>query len=257
MAHILVVDDELNIRMMMRLALQHSGHDVEMAADGQEGLEKFGNGDGWDLVLLDQRMPGLEGIDVLKQMRYHDPNARVIMATAFGTIDLAIEAMKSGATDFLRKPFTTETLRGAVQTALQESSVPTAKTADGNNVAAANGSTLTFGMTTINGYRIEFQPNTALKIGDEMAFPFTVRNPNGDSKSCTVTLSPVVTELVKAHTDRETFPGGNRFWQALCEEALANFLYQNAEFPPEGLLRVEELTAGMRRFVDSVLSVGG
>src|SRR5579871_2113258 len=119
MARILVVDDENNIRMMIRLALQHVGHNVETAADGNEALDKYGNGKDFDLVLLDQRMPGLEGLEVLKQMRYHNPDAKIIMATAFGTIDLAVEAMKAGATDFLRKPFTTETLRGAVQAVLQ------------------------------------------------------------------------------------------------------------------------------------------
>ncbi len=120
MARILIVDDENNIRMMVRLALQHVGHTVETAADGTEGLQKFGNGSNFDLVLLDQRMPGLEGLDVLKQMRYQHPTAKIIMATAFGTIDLAVDAMKSGATDFLRKPFTAETLRGAVQSALKD-----------------------------------------------------------------------------------------------------------------------------------------
>ena len=66
-------------------------------------------------MLLDQRMPGMDGLEVLREIRKRDPQARVIMATAFGTIDLAVEAMKSGATDFLRKPFTAETLRGAVR----------------------------------------------------------------------------------------------------------------------------------------------
>src|SRR5689334_9257581 len=114
MARILMVDDEHNIRMMIRLALQHDGHTVEAAADGSEGLEKFGDGSAWDLVLLDQRMPGLEGMAVLRQMRYYDADARVIMITAFGTVDLAVDAMKAGATDFLRKPFTADTLRGAI-----------------------------------------------------------------------------------------------------------------------------------------------
>src|SRR5438034_8537810 len=104
MARILVIDDEHNIRTMIRLALQHVGHTVETAADGLEGLEKFGNGTAWDLTLLDQRMPGMEGLEVLREIRQRDSQAQVVMITAFGTIDLAVEAMKSGATDFLRKP---------------------------------------------------------------------------------------------------------------------------------------------------------
>jgi DNA-binding NtrC family response regulator len=119
MARILIIDDESNIRMMLRLALQHVGHTVETAADGPEGLEKFGEGGAaWDVALLDQRMPGMEGLEVLREMRRRDPDARIIMITAFGTIDLAEEALQAGATDFLRKPFTVDTLRGAVQAAL-------------------------------------------------------------------------------------------------------------------------------------------
>ena len=111
MAKILIVDDESNIRMMLRLALEHVGHTVGLAADGAEGLEKFGGGADWDLVLLDHRMPGIEGIDVLREIRARKPDARVVMITAFGTVDLASEALRLGATDFLRKPFTVELLR--------------------------------------------------------------------------------------------------------------------------------------------------
>ncbi len=252
MGRILVVDDENNIRMMVRLALQHIGHQVEVAADGTEGLDKFGDGRAFDLVLLDQRMPGMEGIDVLRQMRHYDPHARIIMATAFGTIDLAVEAMKLGAHDFLRKPFTAETLRGAVQTALGEqanASAPPASSAPGG---VSGG--VTFGSTTINGYRIEFQTGTSERTNGDFRQNFTVRTPTGQTQSCVVTLPSYVTELVKVHADREQLPGGDRFWQAVCEEALANYLWQNADFPAGGALRIEELTAGLRRFVDAVLA---
>lgn len=246
MARILVIDDEHNIRMMIRLALQHDGHTVEVAADGEEGLNKFGDGEDWDLVLLDQRMPGMEGLTVLQQMRYDDPAARIIMVTAFGTVDLAVEAMKAGATDFLRKPFTADTLRGAVHAALKPASAP--------HEAADETPALTFGMTTINGYRIEFQPGVGMKMGDDLTFSFTVRRPDEETRQCTVALSAVVMELIRAHADRENLPGGNRFWQALCEEALANYVYQNADFPPENFLRVDEFTGGLRRFVDAILA---
>jgi len=242
MGRILLIDDEDNIRMMIRKVLQHAGHTVGTAADGEEGIAEFGDGTDWDLVLLDQRMPDLEGIDVLKQLRYQDPHARIIMITAFGTIDLAVEAMKAGATDFLRKPFTTETLRGAVDAALKE------KTAGKQGATA-----LTFGMTVINGFRIEFQPGPGVRINGDLGFAFTVRSPQDEARQCTVILSAVVIELVKAHADREMLPGGVRFWQALCEEALANHLYQHADFPQDGLLRVDEFTTGLRRFVDAIL----
>jgi DNA-binding response OmpR family regulator len=245
MARILVVDDENNIRTMIRLALQHVGHTVDTAADGPEGLEKFRNGADYDLVLLDQRMPGMEGLEVLREMRKRDPQSRIVMATAFGTIDLAVEAMKSGATDFLRKPFTAEVLRGAVQSVLQE---PT----PGTSATGASG--VTFGSTTINGYRIEFQLGTGQRSAGDFRQTFTVHSPTGQSQQCEVTLPGYVMELVKAHTDMEQLPGGDRFWQAVCEEALANYLWQQAEFPTGGALRVEDFSNGLRRFVDAVLA---
>ena len=247
MATVLIVDDETNIRTMIRIALEHQGHRVLTAADGNEGLDRFGDGTDIDLVLLDQRMPGLEGLSVLKQMLYHKPDARIIMITAFGTVALAVEAMKSGATDFLRKPVTTETLRGAVASAL--SSAPARPGLPSGGV--------TFGVTTINGYRIESQPNSGVSMGGHMGYAFNVHSPAPESstRTCTVVLPDYVAELVKAHTDREDLPGGPRFWQALCEEVLANYLYQNAEFPADGLLHVDDFTTGMRRWVDSVLAV--
>src|SRR5476651_132279 len=114
MARILVIDDENNIRLMVRIALHAAGHAVETAADGTDGLAKFGDGSAWDVVLLDQRMPDIEGLDVLREIRRRDPAARVVMITAFGTVDLTTNVMQAGALDFLRKPFTTEVLRAAV-----------------------------------------------------------------------------------------------------------------------------------------------
>ena len=252
MARILVIDDENNIRMMVRLTLQHVGYEVDVAADGQEGLARFNDGSSWDLILLDQRMPFMDGLDVLRQIRYQDPSVKIIMITAFGTIDLAVEAMKAGATDFLRKPFTGDILRGAVQAALKGTGAAGENAGLETSTPSLSGPT--FGLTTINGYRIEFKPGPGIKMDNGRGFVFSLRSPHDALQQCTVVLSNLVMELVKAHTDREEMPGGSRFWQAICEEALANYLWQNAEFPPDGLLRVAELTSGLRRFVDSVLA---
>lgn len=243
MTHILLVDDENNIRMMMRFALTSVGYEVATASDGFEALEQFGDGKGYNLVLLDQRMPGMEGLEVLKEMRRRDPRAKIVMATAFGTIDLAVEAMKLGATDFLRKPFTADVLRGAVQTAL------------GSPLSELSASPLVFGMTTINGFRIEFRGGSGEHTPQEYRQDFTVRNPNGVQQTCVVALPNYVMELVKAYTDVETVPVGDRFWTALCEEILANALWQNADFPPENPLRVEDLSAGLKRFIDAVMAI--
>ncbi|HEY3267306.1 MAG TPA: response regulator [Armatimonadota bacterium] len=242
MARILVIDDEPNIRMMIRMALQKDGHTVGQAADGPDGLEEFGNGSAWDLVLLDQRMPGMDGLAVLREMRSRDPRARILMITAYGTIDLAVEAMKAGAAEFLRKPFTLDVLRGAVQSATSE-----AAGVDGNR----EGTVISF--TTLNGFRIESHRTPGERSGSDMVYHFVVRSPAGEAKACAVRLPAYVVELVKAQAGCEQMPGGDAFWQGFCEEALANYVWQNAQAPVETLL-VEEFTTGLRRWTDSVLA---
>lgn len=242
MARILVIDDEANIRMMIRMALQKDAYLVEQAADGPEGLAKFGNGGAWDLVLVDQRMPGMEGLEVLREMRYRDPKARIVMITAYGTIDLAIEAMRAGATDFLRKPFTLETLRRAVKAAM----------GDADETVRQSGTTV-IGFTTLNGFRIESHRQPSERQNNELVFQFTVRSPNGDTTPCSVGIPAYVVELVKAHAGCEQLPGGDSFWQGFSEEALANYIWQNAQ-PPTDRLHVQEFTTGLRRWTDSVLA---
>ena len=249
MARILVIDDENNIRMMVRLALQHVGHSVETAADGMEGIRVFGEGEKWDLVLLDQRMPGMEGLEVLRQIRRVDPNSRVIMITAFGTIDLAVDAMKAGAHDFLRKPFTADTLRGAVAATLNARAFPSSERTTGE-------SPLKFSLSTINGYWIESAKGSCERDGGDLTFRFAVTSPANEMQECDVTLPAYLTELVRAEVDREEMPGGDRFWQALCEEVLANYVWQHSDFPPHGTLVIEGLTTSLRRWIDAVVSSG-
>src|ERR1700687_1414157 len=115
---ILIIDDEENIRRVMRLALETAGYKVGEAADGGRGLEEYGDGSNWDAVVLDQRMPDMDGLETLRRIKERDATARVIMATAYASIELAVDAMKLGATDFVRKPMTPENLRNAVTAAL-------------------------------------------------------------------------------------------------------------------------------------------
>src|SRR6476469_55729 len=115
---ILVVDDEPHLRRMMRLPLESAGYEVEEAADGEAALTLFGDGHRFDATLLDQRMPGMDGLETLRRMKLQRADAVVIMVTAYATIELAVDAMKLGATDFVRKPMTPEILRNAVAAAL-------------------------------------------------------------------------------------------------------------------------------------------
>ncbi len=246
MSRILIIDDETNIRMMIRLALQHVGHEVQDAADGEQGIAKCRES-AWDLVLLDQRMPGMSGIDVQRAIRKLQPKQRIIMITAFGTIDLAAEAIQAGAMDFLRKPFTAETLRQAVTSALERPVLSLAE-----NTASAF---TPFTRTTINGFRFEPMPEGRTTEGGDITCEFVVDQPGGTHTNVSVILPNYVIELVKAYTDTEEPPGGEGFWQGLCEEALANFLWQNAEIPPQNRLRLEDLSAGLQRWLDSVLTV--
>jgi DNA-binding NtrC family response regulator len=102
---ILVVDDEEPLRHMLRLILERAGYAVVGAADGQEGLEVLGSEPGISIVLCDLRMPRLDGMAFLEAARRTRPGLLVIMMSAYGNTDTAIEAVKRGAYDFVSKPF--------------------------------------------------------------------------------------------------------------------------------------------------------
>ncbi|MGQ9684536.1 MAG: ATP-binding response regulator, partial [Anaerolineae bacterium] len=118
-ARILVIDDELGMREGCRRALAPLGHQVETAADGEEGLRKV-TASQYDLVLLDVRMPKIGGLELLGKIQAHDPNTVCIIVTGYASIDLAIQAIKLGAYNFLSKPFDSDTLILAVNQALEK-----------------------------------------------------------------------------------------------------------------------------------------
>ncbi len=101
---ILVVDDEMSMRHMLRLLLERAGYEVSEAEDGQQALAALQN-QGCDIVLCDIRMPVLGGLEFLDQVQRQAADATVIMMTAYGSIDLALDCMKRGAYDYLAKPF--------------------------------------------------------------------------------------------------------------------------------------------------------
>ena len=104
MANILVVDDEPGIREFLADALSFDGHDVTQAADGMDALRQV-HSRAFDLMLTDLKMPGaLTGIDLLRQLKAEQPDTEVIVMTAHGTVETAVEAMKLGAYDYLQKP---------------------------------------------------------------------------------------------------------------------------------------------------------
>ncbi|MGC7870743.1 sigma-54-dependent transcriptional regulator [Desulfosporosinus sp. SYSU MS00001] len=119
---ILVIDDEERMCWALERALNHEGYQVMTATRGLEGIQLAQESEP-SLVILDLKMPDLDGIEVLKELKSLHPNVPVIMITAHGTIDTAIEAMKIGALDYITKPFKLEKIKVQVQQALHLSNL--------------------------------------------------------------------------------------------------------------------------------------
>ncbi|MBS1214152.1 MAG: hypothetical protein H6R26_2769, partial [Proteobacteria bacterium] len=98
---ILIVDDDRRICLTLSLALGELDHEIETAPSGEEALAAIEDRN-FGIVLLDLRMPGIDGMEVLRRMRDIAPNTRVIIMTAHGGVDSAVEAMKLGAVDFIQ-----------------------------------------------------------------------------------------------------------------------------------------------------------
>src|SRR5271154_4857310 len=101
---ILVVDDEANIRMTLSLCLEAEGHDVVGASNIEDALEEIARR-AFDLVFLDLRLGMQNGLDYIPQIVQETPWTRVVVITAYASVDTAVEAMKRGASDYLPKPF--------------------------------------------------------------------------------------------------------------------------------------------------------
>jgi len=126
---VLVVDDEKNIRLTFSETMTQMGFDTRTASNGEEALTKM-QGAEFDLVLLDLRMPGMDGIEVLRRIRERYPKVRVIMITAHGTVESAVEAMKLGAVDFIQKPCTPDEIRELVGKVMEREAIDESKVMD-------------------------------------------------------------------------------------------------------------------------------
>ena len=111
--YILIVDDEPNVRLNYRMALETEGYLVTEASSGANALEELETAT-FDLAILDMRMPGMDGLELLAEMRKRGHATPSIIITAYGDVPHAVKAMKLGAIDFLQKPLTPETLRQIV-----------------------------------------------------------------------------------------------------------------------------------------------
>jgi len=115
---VLIVDDESNIRLTISRSLEPLGVQIQTAVNGEEALQKL-HEEEFALLLLDLKMPGIDGMEVLHQVRERWPKTCVIVITAYGTIDSAVEAMKRGAVDFIQKPFSPAEIRELVTKVLR------------------------------------------------------------------------------------------------------------------------------------------
>jgi len=117
MARLLIVDDEKSIRDALVQVFEYEGHEVRGAPDGPEALA-LAAARRFDVIFLDVKMPGMDGLEVLERLREEDPNVLVVMVSGHGTIDTAVEATRKGAYDFLEKPLDTDRLLVTLRRAL-------------------------------------------------------------------------------------------------------------------------------------------
>jgi DNA-binding response OmpR family regulator len=233
---ILIVDDEEHIRRVLRLTLEAAGYEVGEAADGDAALAVFDGGSTWDAVLLDQKMPGMDGLEVLRRMNECHSDARVIMVTAFASIELAVDAMKLGASDFVRKPMTPEIVRNAVEAALSKRtamvSAPLALAGQETHTR------LLIESITMNGFHI-LRPSD---VGDDSPDEpgerrFIVRSPKGEEDRVTVEIDDESVGYVERMT-RRRLPPENSFWTQRAQSTLAAYLWNEGRTPPNGRLTI-------------------
>lgn len=110
---VLVVDDDSNVRLTVSKCLSDAGYEVSTAVDGHHAIQKMSEQD-YSVVLLDMKLPDMDGLEILR--RAQGKKTSIVMITGYGTVETAVEAMKLGAVDYLRKPFTPEEIRTIVRT---------------------------------------------------------------------------------------------------------------------------------------------
>ena len=124
MANILIIDDEKSIRKTLRDILEYEGYKVTEAADGAEGLQKIKDEE-FAAILLDVKMPKMDGMEVLKELQANSNEVPVIMISGHGTMETAVEAVKKGAYDFVQKPMDLNRLLVTIRNAMEKGSLVT------------------------------------------------------------------------------------------------------------------------------------
>ncbi|MBI4763707.1 MAG: response regulator [Deltaproteobacteria bacterium] len=117
--HVLLMEDEFSVAKGLEMVMREAGYEVDLADTGQKALDKFGVSD-FDLLVADLRLPDMDGMEVIRQVRDKRPKTNVVIITGYPSVSSAVEAVKMGVSDYLRKPFTDDEIRSAVEKALKE-----------------------------------------------------------------------------------------------------------------------------------------
>jgi DNA-binding response OmpR family regulator len=233
---VLIIDDEENIRQMIRLTLETAGYEVGEAEDGIEAFAILGGDPAWNVVLLDQRMPLMEGIDVLPRIKLLAPSARVVMMTAFASVELAVEAMKLGASDFLRKPMTPEVVRNSVAAALVKVSEPQAEV----EPAASSLDQAHRRTVTMNGFTILRGADLTRALPQQRnERRFLIRKPDGREQEVAVEISNDALKAAEQAARGATIE--KAFWTSQAETYLSDFIWNDGNVPVGGKLILKGL----------------
>ena len=125
--NILVMEDDLNVAKGLEMVLTEEGYQVNLAGTGELAMKAFQEKK-FDLLVADLRLPDINGMEVIKQVKEHKPDTEVIVITGYGTTATAVEAMKIGVHDFLPKPFTEDQIKNSITEALKTQEEKTGKT---------------------------------------------------------------------------------------------------------------------------------
>ena len=123
--YILLMEDEVNLAKGLQMVLEEDGYNVDWAMNGATALDKFDK-EYFDLLVADLRLPDIDGMDVIRQVKQKRPETEAIVITGYPSVSSAVESSKIGVSDYLRKPFTDEEFKAAVDGALKKKETPTA-----------------------------------------------------------------------------------------------------------------------------------
>ena len=124
-AKILIVDDDAGVRESLEELLRLEDYQADSSDSGEDALEALA--EGFDLVLLDIKMPGIDGVEVMHEIRKYHPDTRIIIITGYGSLESAIDAIRSGAQDYMLKPYTADDILLSINKALSEKESRTRK----------------------------------------------------------------------------------------------------------------------------------